>query len=385
MSNSLTKPQESHEQEIRLEIKKKRIARRRRRLIVWSVVLVILAGAFYFGYIRQADGRGQSASAVATEAQVYTSTYDVSIDVDGYLEAYDTQNVYVRTDGTVTGVYVTIGQEVKEGDLLFSVDDTTQKYSLASIQADIDSAKLSGNRRQLELLELQKTAAEKTLEYTKAYANFDGVVASVDIDTGDWFEAGTSVMTVIDRSKLKATVDIDEIDMQYVEPGMEAMLTFDSLTGQSVSAYVSFIPMVGTYTDEGIGIKEVELTIDDPPAALSPGYTFDGTITVDGKVELVLLPQAAVTSTRGVTTVRKKNADGTISTVQVTVKYLGESISQLVSGDLKVGDTVLLNTSSAETTQTTVVMGGGAAGAGGAPPSGGGPSGGSGGPGGRDR
>ncbi|MFA6689543.1 MAG: efflux RND transporter periplasmic adaptor subunit, partial [Sphaerochaetaceae bacterium] len=243
------------------------------------------------------------------------------------------------------------------------------------------SANLSGNKRQLELLELQKAAAEKTLEYTKAYANFDGVVASVDIDEGDWFEAGTTVMTVIDRSKLKATVDIDEIDMQYVEEGMEAKLTFDSLPGETVVAYISYIPMVGTYTDEGIGIKEVELTIDDPPASLSPGYTFDGSITVEGEVELTLIPQAAVSSTRGVTTVQKKNDDGTYTTVQVSVKYLGEGVSQLVSGDLEVGDTVKLNNATTESTQTQSMGMGGAPSGGGTPPSGGGPGGGSGGPG----
>jgi multidrug efflux pump subunit AcrA (membrane-fusion protein) len=188
-------------------------------------------------------------------------------------------------------------------------------------------------------------------------------------------------MTVIDRSKLKASVDIDEFDMQYVEEGMEAKLTFDSLPGESVVAYISYIPMVGTYTDEGIGIKEVELTIDDPPASLSPGYTFDGSITVEGEVELTLIPQAAVSSTRGVTTVQKKNDDGTYTTVQVSVKYLGEGVSQLVSGDLEVGDTVKLNNATTESTQTQSMGMGGAPSGGGTPPSGGGPGGGSGGPG----
>ncbi|MGI5908819.1 MAG: efflux RND transporter periplasmic adaptor subunit [Sphaerochaetaceae bacterium] len=381
MSDTANHSRIDQEQEIRLAMKRKKAARRWRKIIIWLCIVIVGAGGAYFFMHRQGTSAKQSAVTTSSDAIVYTSSYDVSIDIDGYLEAYDTQNVYVRTDGTVTGVYVAVGQEVKQGDLLFSVDDTSQRYGLASIQADIDSANLSGNKRQLELLELQKAAAEKTLEYTKAYANFDGVVASVDIDEGDWFEAGTTVMTVIDRSKLKATVDIDEIDMQYVEEGMEAKLTFDSLPGETVVAYISYIPMVGTYTDEGIGIKEVELTIDDPPASLSPGYTFDGSITVEGEVELTLIPQAAVSSTRGVTTVQKKNDDGTYTTVQVSVKYLGEGVSQLVSGDLEVGDTVKLNNATTESTQTQSMGMGGAPSGGGTPPSGGGPGGGSGGPG----
>jgi biotin carboxyl carrier protein len=68
----------------------------------------------------------QSATPQATEAQVYTSTYDVSIDVDDIWR--QRHPIRVRPyDGTVTGVYVMVGQEVKKGDLLFSVDDTSQQ------------------------------------------------------------------------------------------------------------------------------------------------------------------------------------------------------------------------------------------------------------------
>lgn len=49
-----------------------------------------------------------------------------------------------------------------------------------------------------------------------------------------------------------------------------------------------------------------------------------------------------MTSSRGTSYVTKKLADGTTSTVSVTVKYLGEGISQLLSGDLKVGDTLII-------------------------------------------
>jgi len=373
MTDHVKEPQTDKEQNLRSKREKHAVVRTRRKTVFWITILfaTVIAGTLF---LRSQKAKKEATVPIPTEAKVYTSTYDVSIDIDGYLEAYNTQTVYVRTDGTVTGVYVKVGQQVKKGDLLFSVDDTTQQYSLASIQSDLDSAKLSGNKRKLELLELQKTAAEKTLEYTKAYANFDGVVASVDIDKGDWFEAGTSVMTIIDRSKLKTTVEIDEIDMQYVKLGMKAQLTFDALTGKTITGYISYIPMVGTYTDEGIGVKKVELTIDDPPEQLSPGYTFDGTISVEGKVELVLIPQAAISSTRGVTTVRKKSSDGTISTVQVSVKYLGEGVSQLVSGELNVGDTVLLNASSSKTEKNNLLgMGVAPGGGGGAPPSGGGP------------
>lgn len=90
---------------------------------------------------------------------------------------------------------------------------------------------------------------------------------------------------------------------------------------------------------------DVEITIENPPQGLVPGYTFEGTINVEGEVSMMLIPQSAVTTRRGISTVEKKLSDGTSQTVTITVKYLGEGICQVLGGDLKVGDTVLVRKS----------------------------------------
>ena len=85
--------------------------------------------------------------------------------------------------------------------------------------------------------------------------------------------------------------------------------------------------------------EQVELTIDNPPSSLKPGYSFEGTIASDGDVEMLLIPQAAVTTGRGgLTTVQRLNDDGTTETVTVSVKYLGEGTCQLLAGSLQEGD-----------------------------------------------
>ncbi|MBQ0071363.1 MAG: efflux RND transporter periplasmic adaptor subunit, partial [Spirochaetales bacterium] len=198
----------------------------------------------------------------------------------------------------------------------------------------------------LEILEMTKKNYENALEYTRLTANFDGVVAEVNVVENDYFEAGTYAVTIIDRSKLKATVEIDEIDMQYIAIGQKATLTFDSLPGQTLEAYVSYIPMIGRYTTQGIGVVDVELTIDNPPDALIPGFTFSGTISIEGDAMLLLVPSAAVSTTRGgQSTVTVKKDDGTTESRKVNVKYLGEGFCQVISG-LEEGEVVTYESSS---------------------------------------
>ena len=343
---------EKQERLLREQFKIKKRNRRIRKLIIWAVVILVLAlGLSWYMQLREnmrAEQEAMMARSSQVQAKVTRNVYTATIDLSGYVEAYDIQNARFRATGPITAVNVEEGDVVHEGDVLATIDSTSQTYNVESIRRSIREAELSGTQSQLELLNLQLTTALNNLEYTNLVANFDGTVAGtvadVNITEGDYFEAGSTdaAVTIADLSRLKATVEIDEIDMQYVYLGQTAYLTFDSIPGQVVEAYVSYIPTLGTYSSQGIGVVEVELTIDNPPASLKPGYSFEGTIASEGDVEMLLIPQAAVTTGRGgATTVQKLLEDGTTETVSVSVKYLGEGTCQLVAGNLSEGDTLV--------------------------------------------
>ena len=351
--NVIMSEAEKQEKAIRDEYNAKKRKRRIKKLITWTIVIIlIVVGVFYYNKVKKDFEEKTKAmiGAVTTtiEVAVEENVYTTVIDLSGYVEAYDTQESKFRSTGAVTGVYVKEGDSVTKGQLLASIDNTSQTYQVKNIQNQIRQAELSGSASQLETLKLQLKNAENNLEYTNLVANFDGTVATVSVSEGDYFEAGSKVMTIVDVSKLKATVQIDEIDMSKVKLGQKAYLTFDSLPGETVEATVSYIPMLATYTNQGIGVVAVELTIENPPKSLKPGYSFEGTIQVEGDVQMLLIPQAAITTGRGgVTTVNKKKADGTTETVNVRVKYLGEGYCQLLSGDLNKGDTIVYQKSGA--------------------------------------
>ena len=337
------------ENQVRNQLRKKVRRKRIKRIITWVVILALVVGGFQIYSFYHANGRfpwAESKAPVSTvkevEAKVYENSFSTTIDLSGHVEPADTQKVILRSTGTVTDVFVKEGDQVNQGDALIAIDNTSQQFTVAKLRADKEKAELNGSEKELELLNLQLKTALNNLDYTQAYANFDGVVAEVKVSKGDYFEAGSSAMTIIDRSKLIATVEIDEIDMQYVKIGQKAGLHFDSYPAQEIQGTVTYIPMLGRYTTQGIGVMDVEITIEDPPSAIAPGYTFEGTIVAEGETILTLLPQNAITTTRGTSTVTKKLADGTTEKIVVTVKYLGEGISQLLSGDLKVGDTLIV-------------------------------------------
>ena len=141
-------------------------ARKRRKriktFIAWILVILIV-GTLYVMYTQYQRDRAREAEAmnqsVYAETTVTMQSYQMMIDLSGYIEPYDIQEAKFRTTGTVTGVYVEEGDHVEEGQLLASIDSTTQQANLQSIRNQIEEAELSGSRRDLELLRLQEQAA----------------------------------------------------------------------------------------------------------------------------------------------------------------------------------------------------------------------------------
>lgn len=323
------------------------MGRKRRKTGLIVVVLLLIAvvlAALLFIIFRESNP--EPAASAEREAVVTSNTYTQVIDISGYVEPYDSQTLRFRSTGAVTGVYVEEGDHVVKGQPLASIDNTQQHASLQEIRDQIEEAELSGSSRDLALLRLRETNAENSLEYTNIVAPFDGEVASLDVDEGDYFEGGDEVITVVDRSRLKAVVEVDEIDMQYVKEGQEAELVFEACPEETVHAYVSYIPMLGRYTDQGIGVVDVELLIEDPPEAVMPGFTFEGTMSAESEVSMLLIPQNAITRGRGGSeTVDVRRSDGTVETVSVRTSYLGEGLSELLSGDVHEGDVLVIQSS----------------------------------------
>ncbi len=343
---------ESERQEKKLREAQKARKRRKRvkTFLGWIIVIFIVALVLVWFLKMKKDSEAQIAALQNASNEIeYTVTrtnYVKSIDVSGNVVAYDKQEANFRSAGAVTGVFVKVGDKVEKGQILATIDSTEQQYNLKQIENQIAEAKITGSLQTLESLELKKSNAEEQLSYTTLTANFDGIVSKVSISENDYVTAGTAVITVIDVSKLKTTVEIDEIDMQYIEENQTATLSFDSLPGESVVAYVSYIPMEGRYTTQGIGVVDVEMTIENPPSGLRTGFTFTGSIDLEQDVNILLIPSSSVSSERGGRTfVTVKKADGQSERRSVTVSYLGEGYSEVLSG-LSEGEVIVYSQSS---------------------------------------
>ena len=260
-----------------------------------------------------------------------------------------------------------------------NVNDSSVQSAAAQVkqaQASLDTLKNTPAPEDVQLAELSVKNAQIALDQAKAdllksqlIAPFDGVITNVNIQVGQQSSASTQPIVLADLSRLEAQVTVAETDVPRMAVGQTVQVTFDALTGQTFSAKVVEVALVGTVTS-GVVNYPVTIALDQPSTSsasqqIRSGMTANVTIVVEQRDNILLLPNRAVKTT-GKQKIVSVVVDGKPTPVNVTLGMSGDTESEVVSG-LNEGDVVqVLQT-------TTSTSGGGGLG---------GPGGGFGGPGG---
>ncbi len=158
---------ESEIQEKKLRAAKAARKRKKRikSIIGWLVVILIVSLVLIWFLKMKKDSEAQIEALknrnTQVEAVVEKSVYNREIDISGYVVPYDTLEAKFRSTGAVTGVYVSEGDYVKEGQILATIDDTQQRMNLQDIENQIAEARLTGSVKTLEILEMRKKIRRK--------------------------------------------------------------------------------------------------------------------------------------------------------------------------------------------------------------------------------
>ncbi|MBN2048112.1 MAG: efflux RND transporter periplasmic adaptor subunit [Anaerolineaceae bacterium] len=184
-------------------------------------------------------------------------------------------------------------------------------------------------------------AAEAILKTAYLEASFAGTITDVSIKEGDSVNAGTIAFRVDDLSKLYVDVWVLEIDINSIEIGQTVEVAFDANPNYLYTGSVVEVSKVG----EDMGGKvqfAVSIEILDPDSFVKPGMTADVTIITEQLSGVLMVPNQALVIEDGKTYVTVKRLTGD-KKIEVTTGLSANSYTQILSGDLKEGDQVLLN------------------------------------------
>src|SRR3984893_6598827 len=128
------------------------------RLFLISRLVVLLAGGYYFqgfffGTATETRSARPAAAQLAVADVAAQSPTPILVTGIGTVQSIATVMIKSRVDGEIAKVHFEEGQEVKEGDILFTLDDRAVRAQLQQVEATLER-----DRAQLERFRLEVTS-----------------------------------------------------------------------------------------------------------------------------------------------------------------------------------------------------------------------------------
>ena len=189
--------------------------------------------------------------------------------------------------------------------------------------------------------EARVDSINSTLSLGKLEAPFGGTITDVRSKVGDQVSPGTVTFRIDDLSHLLVDLEVPEVDINRIEVGQPATLTFDAILGKEYTGEVTEVARVGS---EGQNVVNFTVTIEllDVDEDVKPGMTAAVNIIVSKLEDVLLVPNRAVRLKEGQRVVYKQTEEGPES-VEIKIGATSESYSEIIEGDIAVGDEIILN------------------------------------------
>ncbi|MBS3847331.1 efflux RND transporter periplasmic adaptor subunit [Devosia sp. BSSL-BM10] len=242
-------------------------------LAKWLVVLVVLAGAggaawWYFLATPQA-------ATVPTTVSPSRGDIEQTVLASGVLQANSLVSVGAEVSGRIEAVHVSLGQDVKKGDLIAEIDSLDQENAVKTAQAvlagieaqkrsqeaslvkatatlkrnqqlnanslvsqtDLETAQAAVDSAQAQIdqldaqiaqAELSVESAELNVARTKIVAPNDGTVVALLVEQGQTVNANSTIPTIVKIADLDTMVikaEISEADVVRVQAGQRVYFT----------------------------------------------------------------------------------------------------------------------------------------------------------------
>lgn len=193
--------------------------------------------------------------------------------------------------------------------------------------------------------ECSLTTAQAAVERTLVYAPFNGTVAEINAELGEYVTPSPPgiptlpPIDLMDLSCLYVSAPIDEVDAPQIKTGMTACVSLDAFPEKRCSGTVSRIAPYVLEKEKQARTVEVEVKLTDPKdlKELLPGYSADIEVLLTSKPQAIRIPAEAVMENNRVLLIK---ADGLLEERTIQPGLTNWNTLEVVSG-LKIGDKIV--------------------------------------------
>ena len=283
----------------------------------------------------------------------------------GALQAYVESPLYARTSGYLAHWYADIGQRVRKGQLLATIESPEVDEALRQARADLATYEANaGNavvqaKRYQDLLAQNAVSAQDRDTYVTAqnatntqvqsaranvqrlealvgferiYAPFSGIVTARYVDTGQLINAGAGsgaqLFQLAQEQTLRVYVSVPQVDSLGAKPGVPAQIALAEYPGRT---FPGKIVRTARAIDPITRTLLVEVDVDNRKGELKPGAYGEVIFHLGNAVRSLVVPvPALVFRAQGLQVATVVN--GRAKLVPITVGQDDGTVVQVVTG-----------------------------------------------------
>ncbi|MHB1688264.1 MAG: efflux RND transporter periplasmic adaptor subunit [Ignavibacteriaceae bacterium] len=240
-----------------------------KRLKIYSaaiIILIIIVAILFHNRAKiKAETKNQTMDSYPVNITTVTKKEITNhIDLVGNISAYNDVPIVSEAQGKVTKVLANVGDYKPAGSVLIQIDDELTDAALKVAKVNLEKAKkdyerfqelykeksatdsqLEGAKLAYQTADNQFVIVQKQYNDTKVSTPISGIVTSRTADFGDYVFSKTVVADVVDISRLKININVDEHDVFNLKVGDKVSVTTDIYPGITFPGVIKTISAKG--------------------------------------------------------------------------------------------------------------------------------------------
>ena len=193
-------------------------------------------------------------------APVQNRISERNLSMIGTVAANQVIDIKAEVQGTLLSLNVDLGDEVKKGQVIGRIDNKLQALAVANAEQQLADAKQNLERYKnlfeggaatqaqydqyklgFENAQIAVEQARKQLSNAVVRAPISGQITQKAVEAGAFVNIGTSIVTVVDVSRLKVQLNVAENDVYALKVGDPVQITATVFPGVTYEGKITFI------------------------------------------------------------------------------------------------------------------------------------------------
>ena len=278
-----------------------------------------MAGGPGFGFAGAGAGAGEETAHSVKTQLLEPSVLQEYLTMNGNIQANNTISVYPGIGGKITKVYVTLGSNVKRGDIIAEIDPSTPGTYY---------------------------------EVSPVYAPISGTITALPLTVGTSVNTSTAIAQIGNITQLQIKANVPERDIAVLKTDLTAEVSLVALKTDLTAevnlvaykneTFSAHVIRVSPIVDEVSRTKEIYLAFDQEDSRINAGMYSKIKLNTTKHENAIVIPYDAVLTQNGESYVYVVSEDSRVSVRNVELGVNVDGNVEIVSG-LSFGERVVVS------------------------------------------